>query len=108
MERTREMIKEEKKEVKAVQVVLEVFKEYLDKEEDMPVAVMKYVVELLNQLERDYDKTIREVVTYNSLSVKLEKYIELIGTIGTISIEDLTKLDKTLKQLEEHVESIKN
>jgi len=102
------MIKEEKKEVKAVQVVLEVFKEYLDKDEDMPVAVMKYVVELLNQLEKDYDKTIREVVTYNSLSVKLEKYIELIGTLGTISIEDSTKLDKTLGQLKEYVESIKN
>ena len=102
------MIREEMKEVKAVQVVLEVFKEYLDKEEDMPLEVMKDAVKKLNRVEKDYDKSISDLETYNSLSIKLERLIELIGTIGTFSIEDVSKLDKTLAVLDKHVESIKD
>lgn len=102
------MIKEEMKEVKAVQVVLEVCKEYLDKKEDMPLEVMQYVVDLLENIEKDYNKTICDLESHNSLVVKMERLIELIGTIGTISVEDVDKLDNTLIVLEDCAKAIKD
>ena len=44
----------------------------------------------------------------NSLVVKMEQLFNLIGAIGTISIEDEDKLDKTLVNLENYVKSIRN
>ena len=44
----------------------------------------------------------------NSLVVKMEQLFNLIGTLGTVSIEDVEKLDKTLINLENHVKSIKD
>lgn len=99
------MIKEKRNEV---EVVLAVVKEYLNKEKDMPCEVMKYVVQELNKLEENYNKTINDLMNCNSLVVKMEQLFNLIGAIGTISIEDEDKLDKTLANLENYVKSIRN
>lgn len=99
------MIKEKRSEV---EVVLAVFKEYLNEGKDMPCEVMKYVVQELCKLEENYNKTINDLMDCNSLVVKMEQLYNLIGTIGTISIEDEEKLDKTLANLENHVKSIKD
>lgn len=101
------MIKEEMKEVNAVKVVLEVFKEYLDKKEDIPYEVVKYVVKELNSIEKDYDKTINDLLVNHSLVVKMEQLVELIGIVGTISIEDEENLDRTLAMLNNYVSSYK-
>lgn len=100
------MIKEERNEVKEVEVVLAVFKEYLEEEKDMPIEVMKYVVQKLNKIEENYNKTINDLLSYYSLVVKMEKLYEIIGTIGTISIEDEDKLDKTLETLSNYAKSL--
>lgn len=102
------MIKEEMKEVNAVKVVLEVFKEYLDKKEDIPYEVVKYVVKELSSIEKDYDKTINDLLVNHSLVVKMEQLVELIGAVGTISIEDEENLDKTLVVLNDYVSSYKS
>ena len=99
------MIKEKNKEV---EVVLAVFKEYLNEGKDMPCEVMQYVVQELNKLEENYNKTISDLMDCNSLVVKMEQLFKLIGAIGTISIEDSKKLDKTLVNLENHVKSIRD
>jgi len=99
------MIKEKNKEV---EVVLAVFKEYLNEGKDMPCEVMQYVVQELNKLEENYNKTISDLMDCNSLVVKMEQLFKLIGAIGTISIEDSEKLDKTLVNLENHVKSIRD
>ncbi len=99
------MIKEKRNEV---EVVLAVVKEYLNEEKDMPSEVMKYVVQELNKLEENYNKTINDLMNCNSLVVKMEQLFNLIGAIGTISIEDEDKLDKTLANLENYVKSIRN
>lgn len=99
------MIKEKRNEV---EVVLAVVKEYLNGEKDMPCEVMKYVVQELNKLEENYNKTINDLMNCNSLVVKMEQLFNLIGAIGTISIEDEDKLDKTLANLENYVKSIRN
>ena len=99
------MIKEKRNEV---EVVLAVVKEYLNEEKDMPCEVMKCVVQELNKLEENYNKTINDLMNCNSLVVKMEQLFNLIGAIGTISIEDEDKLDKTLVNLENYVKSIRN
>ena len=99
------MIKEKNKEV---EVVLAVLKEYLNEGKDMPCEVMQYVVQELNKLEENYNKTINDLMDCNSLVVKMEQLVNLIGAIGTISIEDSKKLDKTLVNLENHVKSIRD
>lgn len=99
------MIKEKRSEV---EVVLAVFKEYLNEGKDMPCEVMQYVVQELNKIEENYNKTINDLMDCNSLVVKIEQLFNLIGTLGTVSIEDVEKLDKTLINLENHVKSIKD
>lgn len=99
------MIKEKRSEV---EVVLSVFKEYLNEGKDMPCEVMQYVVQELNKIEENYNKTINDLMDCNSLVVKMEQLFNLIGTLGTVSIEDVEKLDKTLINLENHVKSIKD
>ena len=99
------MIKEKNKEV---EVVLAVLKEYLNEGKDMPCEVMQYVVKELNKIEENYNKTISDLMDCNSLVVKMEQLVNLIGAIGTISIEDSKKLDKTLVNLEKHVKSIRD
>ena len=99
------MIKEKNKEV---EVVLAVLKEYLEKGKDIPCEVGQYVVEELNKIEDNYNKTINDLDFCNSLVVKMEQLFNLIGAIGTISIEDVEKLDKTLVNLENHVKSIRD
>ena len=99
------MIKEKRSEV---EVVLAVFKEYLNEGKDMPCEVMQYVVQELNKIEENYNKTINDLMDWNSLVVKMEQLFNLIGTLGTVSIEDVEKLDKTLINLENHVKSIKD
>lgn len=99
------MIKEKRSEV---EVVLAVFKEYLNEGKDMPCEVVQYVVKELNKIEENYNKTINDLMDCNSLVVKMEQLFNLIGTLGTVSIEDVEKLDKTLINLENHVKSIKD
>ena len=99
------MIKEKRSEV---EVVLAVFKEYLNEGKDMPCEVMQYVVQELNKIEENYNKTINDLMDCNSLVVKMEQLFNLIGTLGTVSIEDVEKLDKTLINLENHVKSIRD
>ena len=99
------MIKEKRSEV---EVVLAVLKEYLNEGKDMPCEVMQYVVQELNKIEENYNKTINDLMDCNSLVVKMEQLFNLIGTLGTVSIEDVEKLDKTLINFENHVKSIKD
>ena len=99
------MIKEKRSEVEVVLVVL---KEYLEKGKDIPCEVVQYVVKELNKIEENYNKTINDLMDCNSLVVKMEQLFNLIGTLGTVSIEDVEKLDKTLINLENHVKSIKD
>lgn len=99
------MIKEKRSEV---EVVLAVLKEYLNEGKDIPCEVVQYVVKELNKIEENYNKTINDLMDCNSLVVKMEQLFNLIGTLGTVSIEDVEKLDKTLINLENHVKSIKD
>lgn len=97
------MTKEEIKAVNEVKVVLEVLSGYIDKEENISNEKLKYVVNRLKQVEEDYNKTINELLYCNSLVVKYERLMELIGTLGTFSVEDEAKLDTAITVLSDCV-----
>lgn len=90
------MIKEKNLAVKEVDVVLEVLMEYYNKKESMPYDVLEGVINNLITIKQDYDKTINELLSSNSLISKYEKLMELVGAVGTISIEDEEFLDKSI------------
>ena len=90
------MIKEKNLAVKEVDVVLEVLMEYYNKKESMPYHVLERVINNLITIKQDYDKTINELLSSNSLISKYEKLMELVGAVGTISIEDEEFLDKSI------------
>lgn len=96
-----------KEKLDEVEVVLEVVRKYLDQKKDMPFAVLKDLSEKLNTVKEDYDRTIKDLLVSDSLVVKLEKIIEVVGAISTISIEDETNFDKTISKIHESVDSIK-
>lgn len=102
------MTKEEIKAVNEVKVVLEVLNGYIDRKENISNEVLKDVVNKLNQAEKDYNRTINELLLCNSLVVKYEQLIELIGTLGTISVEDEAKLDKTVTVLSDCIKTIED
>lgn len=94
--------------VKDVEVVLGVLNKYLNSRGDMPYEVLQDVVIMLAKVKEDYDKTIKELLLSNSLVVKMEKFIEVIGAVGTISVEDEDKLDQSLDVLKNHLSKIKD
>ena len=94
--------------VKEVEVVLGVLKKYYGTNKNIPDAVIEDLINILMEIEKDYEKTIDELLCSSSLVVKMEKLIEIIGTVGTISVEDEDKMDKTIDILNKHINSIKN
>lgn len=92
--------KDENKAVKEVRVVLEVLKEYVESKKDVPYAVLDEVFKKLLAVEEDYDKTIKDLLASNSLVVKYEQLLELIGIVSTISVEDEPEMDNILMSLE--------
>ncbi|MBP3920161.1 MAG: hypothetical protein J6D28_01200 [Bacilli bacterium] len=99
------MIKEKNLAVKEVDVVLEVLMEYYNKKESMPYDVLEKVIKNIITIKQDYDKTINELLSSNSLISKYEKLMELVGAVGTISVEDEEFLDKSLRLMSNLVKS---
>lgn len=93
------MTKEKNEAVKEVKVVLAVLREYLDNKSDVPFAVLVEVFKTLSAVERDYDKTIKDLLVSNSLVVKYEQLLELIGIVSTISVEDEGKMDEIINTM---------
>jgi len=99
---------EEVKVVREVKAVKNLLKVYRKQKQDMPIAVVKDISKSFNKIEDDYNYTLKNFLECNSLVVKLERLFELIGIIGTISMEDEAMLDKTLIYLENYVDSIES
>ncbi len=102
------MTKEEIKAVNEVKVVLEVLNEYIDKKDSISNDKLKYIVNKLQQIEEDYNKTINELLYCNSLVIKYEQLMELIGTLGAISVEDEARFNRTITILGDCIKKNKN
>ena len=55
----------------------------------------------MHKIEEDYNKTINDLLLSNSLVVKMEKVLELIGTLSASSVENEEKMDTAIKLLSE-------
>lgn len=87
--------------VKEVEEVLEVLNEYLNLQKDVPCFVVEKLINNLHKIEEDYNKTINDLLLSNSLVVKMEKVLELIGTLSASSVENEEKMDTAIKLLSE-------
>ena len=94
------MIKEKNLAVKEVDVVLEVLNKYYNEKKNIPYELLDSIISKIIVVKQDYDKTINELLSGNSLITKYEKLIELVGAVGTISVEDEEFLDKSLQQID--------
>lgn len=94
-------------EVKVVKEVVEVMNEYINSKKDIPYERIISIVEQLKKVEEDYKNIINELLLSNALMVKFEQLIELIGTVGTISIENEETLDNTITILNNCIYSSK-
>lgn len=95
------MANKESSAVKEVEEVLEVLNEYLNLQKDIPYFVVKKLINNLHKIEEDYNKTINDLLLSNSLVVKMEKVLELIGTLSASSVENEEKMDTAIKLLSE-------
>lgn len=109
------MKNQKNKAVKEVKVVLEVFEKYAVTKKNIPYENLKEAVNRLRRaekelafIEKEYYKTINELLLTNSLLTKFEQLCEMIGTLGTISVENEDKLDEIINVFQEGIKSIKN
>ena len=61
----------------------------------------------VNQLITDYKTVLNDYLVMNSLAVKHDKFLEVIGIIEFASANDVRILDQTIKSLEKIVKTIK-
>lgn len=95
--------------VKVVNEVDEVVNEvqkHIDSKESMDYVALSILLEKLNVIIKDYKATSYDLLCTNSLAVKLEKLLNAVGIISTISIENEDVLDSSVKLLCDYVESI--
>lgn len=101
------MTKEEKILIKEVDVILEVVKEYLEQEKDMPLNVVKDVAVKLSSLRDEYKNTLNDLLLSSSLGVRQERLLEIIGTISTISVEDEKHFEEKISVINDCINSLK-
>lgn len=63
---------------------------------------------ILGKLIADYQATVENYLVANSLAVKYEKFLEVVGIIEYYAVEDTALLDETTNRLVNIAESIKH
>ncbi len=62
---------------------------------------------IVNHLITDYNTVLNDYLVMNSLAVKHDKFLEVIGIIEFASANDVGLLDQTIKSLEKVLKTIK-
>ena len=98
--------KEDYRVVKEVNDVLEVMDGYNNIHKDISYKEWKKLYPRISKLLEDYKLMFQDLLDCNSSLMKLEKFVELIGIISTISTDDEDVMDKSLKVLNKYVQKI--
>lgn len=93
------MTKENNQVVSDVEDVVSSIKKNLQQGKNVEMADIDKLVLSINHLIADYKTTIENLVNYNSLVVKFEKFIEVIGMIEDACVDDSELLDQTTNSL---------
>ncbi len=101
-----QMKKEDYRVVKEVNDVLEVMDGYNNIHKDISYKEWKKLYPRISKLLEDYKLMFQDLLDCNSSLMKLEKFVELIGIISTISTDDEDVMDKSLKVLNKYVQKI--
>lgn len=92
--------------VSEVDEVVNEVKKYIDSKASMDYLALSILLEKLNVIIKDYKATSYDLLCTNSLAVKLEKLVNAVGIIGTISIENEDVLNNSVELLCNYVASI--
>ncbi len=101
-----QMKKEDYRVVKEVNDVLEVMTRYNNNQKDISYKEWKKLYPRISKLLEDYKLMFQDLLDCNSSLMKLEKFVELIGIISTISTGDEDVMDKSLKVLNKYIQKI--
>lgn len=93
------MTKENNQVVSDVENVVGSIKKNLQQGKNVEMEDIDKLVLSINYLIADYKTTIENLVNYNSLVVKFEKFIEVIGMIEDACVDDSKLLDQTTNSL---------
>ena len=86
--------------------VLEVMTRYNNNQKDISYKEWKKLYPRISKLLEDYKLMFQDLLDCNSSLMKLEKFVELIGIISTISTGDEDVMDKSLKVLNKYIQKI--
>lgn len=101
-----QMKKEDYRVVKEANDVLEVMTRYNNNQKDISYKEWKKLYPRISKLLEDYKLMFQDLLDCNSSLMKLEKFVELIGIISTISTGDEDVMDKSLKVLNKYIQKI--
>jgi len=101
------MTKENNQVVSEVNAVISSIRSKIQQEEKITMDDIDELSEIVNRLIADYNGISSDYLVMNSLAVKQEKFLEVIGIIGFASANDVNLLDKSIKSLEKVMKTIK-
>lgn len=101
------MTKESNEVVSKVNAVISSIRSKVQQEEKITVEEIDNLSTTVNQLITDYKTVLNDYLVMNSLAVKHDKFLEVIGIIEFASANDVRILDHTIKSLEKIVKTIK-
>ena len=101
------MTKESNEVVSEVNAVISSIRSKVQQEEKITVDEIDNLSTTVNQLITDYKTVLNDYLVMNSLAVKHDKFLEVIGIIEFASANDVRILDQTIKSLEKVVKTIK-
>ena len=101
------MTKESNEVVSEVNAVISSIRSKVQQEEKITVDEIDNLSTTVNQLITDYKTVLNDYLVMNSLVVKHDKFLEVIGIIEFASANDVRILDQTIKSLEKVVKTIK-
>lgn len=101
------MTKESNEVVSEVNAVISSIRSKVQQEEKITVDEIDSLSTTVNKLITDYKTVLNDYLVMNSLAVKHDKFLEVIGIIEFASANDVRILDQTIKSLEKVVKTIK-
>ena len=101
------MTKESNEVVSEVNAVISSIRSKVQQEEKITVDDIDNLSTTVNELITDYKTVLNDYLVMNSLAVKHDKFLEVIGIIGFASANDVKVLDQTIKSLEKVLKTIK-
>lgn len=101
------MTKDSSEVVSEVKEVISSIRSKVQQDEKISVEEIDELSTTVDRLITDYKTVLSDYLVMNSLAVKHDKFLEVIGIIEFASANDVGLLDQTIKSLEKVLKTIK-